>query len=354
MFHLTNNMGLFSFLNRKQTKTWAELLIQDKEQLTDDFIVFTLAKSPESDFNVAFKPGQYVTLEVQPSEQLIRRSYSICGKTANGFKIGVKRIENGAMSTFLHKEALKGGKISVHEPEGNFTVEEFQTICAFVAGSGITPLISIIEAYQGQKKFDVFYNTRFASDVIFQDFLQQVDATVYLSQEVKKGFKHGRLGYDELMKELKDNLHLLQADVYLLCGPEGFMEEIERGLLFFGVPENKIRKEFFVPPSKSLENDASTNAVTGSKLTVTLDERTSTIDVRGNNKTILEILEGAQLDPPYSCRGGVCSSCKAKITSGSAQMRQNFTLTDKEVAEGYILTCQAEITSNDITITFDA
>lgn len=347
-------MGLFSFLNRKQTKSWAELLIQEKEQLTDDFTVFTLVKSAESDFDAAFTPGQYVTLEIQSGAQPLRRSYSICGKTENGFKIGVKRIEGGIMSSHLHDRVQKGDTIKVHEPEGHFTAEEEHNICAFVAGSGITPLISMLEAHKTKKQFNVFYNTKSFNDLVFNDHLTEIGATVYLSQESKQGFKNGRLGYDALMEELKDNLRLLQSDAYLLCGPEGFMGEIERCLLFFGVPEGKIRKEFFVPPSTTDAPVSSDGVVNESTLTVMLDGQTTELNVSVKKKTVLEVLEAAKLDPPYSCRGGVCSSCKAKVISGTAKMRQNFTLTDKEVADGYVLTCQAEITSPRLSITFDA
>jgi ring-1,2-phenylacetyl-CoA epoxidase subunit PaaE len=347
-------MGLFSFLNRKQTKAWSDLVILEKEQMSGDFTVITLEKLENSDFDTAFIPGQYVTLEIESGGQALRRSYSICGKTEKGFKIGVKRIDGGVMSSYLHDKAQKGEKIRVHEPEGNFTIEEEHKICAFVAGSGITPVISMLEAHQGKKNFNVFYNTRTINDVVFSDHLTQVKATVYLSQERKEGFKEGRLGYDALMNELKDNLSLLQCDAYLLCGPEAFMAEIERCLLFFGVPEGKIRKEFFVPPSTTDAPVSSDGVVNESTITVMLDGQTTELNVSVKKKTVLEVLEAAKLDPPYSCRGGVCSSCKAKVISGTAKMRQNFTLTDKEVADGYILTCQAEITSPRLSITFDA
>jgi ring-1,2-phenylacetyl-CoA epoxidase subunit PaaE len=347
-------MGLFSFLNRKHTKSWAELLIQEKEQLTDDFTVFTLVKPAESEFDLAFIPGQYVTLEIQSGAQPLRRSYSICGKTDNGFKIGVKKIEGGIMSSYLHNRVQKGDKIKVHEPEGHFTAEDEHNICAFVAGSGITPLISMLEAYKNKKQFSVFYNAKSFNDVVFNNHLTVNGATVYLSQETKEGYKNGRLGYDALMEELKDNLSLLQSDAYLLCGPEGFMAEIERCLLYFGVPEGKIRKEFFVPPGKTDAPVSSNGLVDESTLIILLDGQTTELNVSVKKKTVLEVLEAAKLDPPYSCRGGVCSSCKAKVLSGTVKMRQNFTLTDKEVEEGIILTCQAEITSPRLSITFDA
>ena len=347
-------MGLFSFLNRKESRSWSELILQNKETLAEDFIVLTLEKETGSAFDASFIPGQYVTLEINNHDEIVRRSYSICGKTPTGFKIGVKKIADGKMSTYLHTQTQLGDKLKVHMAEGNFVLNGEQTVVAFVAGSGITPLISMLEAHADKKNFYVFYNTKKLSDLIFHEELKSTKATVYLSQETVEGYKSGRLDYEALMEELKENLALLQSDAYLLCGPEGFMAEIERCLLFFGVPEGKIRKEYFIPPSVSSNDAPIVPSIQGSSLTVELDGQVHTLNVGSKKKTILEIVEGEKLDPPYSCRGGVCSSCKAKIITGTATMRQNFTLSDKEVAEGYILTCQAEITSEEIRISFDA
>lgn len=346
-------MGIFSIFNRKQSRSWAELTVTDKEFLSDNFVVLTLQKDKECGFDPKFTPGQYVTVEVEQGGKAVRRSYSICGKSPEGFKIGVKRIEGGIMSNHLHHQTNTGDTLKVHVAEGEFTVEEYQRVCVFAAGSGITPMVAMIEAYSGQKEFHVFYNTRTHNELIYKEQLERTKAKVYLSQEEREGFKHGRLDYGALMEELKENLTLLQADAYMLCGPEGFMSEIERGLLFFGVPEGKIKKEFFIPPSPALEEVPAQKSVGECHITVVLDGQSTVLDASVKKRTLLEVLETAKLDPPYSCRGGVCSSCKAKITEGGAVMRQNFTLTDKEVAEGYILTCQADVTSPTISLTFD-
>jgi len=346
-------MGLFSIFNRKQSRSWAELTLTGKEFLSDSFVVLTLQKDKECGFDPKFTPGQYVTVEVEQGGKAVRRSYSICGKSSEGFKIGVKRIDGGVMSTHLHRQTNLGDKIKVHVAEGEFTVEDFQKVCVFAAGSGITPMMAMIEAYRHQKEFHVFYNTKTYDELIYREQLKDAKARIYLSQEEREGFKHGRLDYEALMEELKENLTLLQADAYMLCGPEGFMSEIERGLLFFGVPEGKIKKEFFIPPSPAEQEIPVQKSAEQCRITVMLDGQTTVFDASVKKRTLLEVLETAKLDPPYSCRGGVCSSCKAKITEGSAVMRQNFTLTEKEVAGGCILTCQADITSSTISVTFD-
>lgn len=346
-------MGIFSFLTGSKSSQWATLTITEKEHLTTDFVVLTLEKKSKDAFNTQFTPGQYVTLEIDLKGVQIRRSYSICGKSDNGFKIGVKRIEGGQMSPFLHDQTIIGSTVKVHVPEGGFVLNCEQNICAFVAGSGITPIASMIEAFIPGKSFRVFFGIRRASDMVFKPLLDSVKSTVYLSRESKEGYQNGRLDYNALMEELKADLTLLQADVYLLCGPVEFMQEIERGLLFFGVPEAKIKREYFTPPKKEAALD-NTNKINGPvAITATLDGQTHEFTFQAGKKTLLEGLEEQRLDPPYSCRGGVCSSCRAKVTSGKVSMRQNYTLTDKEVSDGYILTCQTDPCSETLSITFD-
>ena len=346
-------MGIFSFLSGSKSLQWATLTITEKEHLSPDFVVLTLEKNSKDSFNTQFTPGQYVTLEIDIKGVQIRRSYSICGKSENGFKIGVKRIEGGQMSPFLHDQTIKGSTVKVHIPEGGFVLNGEQNICAFVAGSGITPIASMIEAFNPGKSFRVFFGVKRVSDIVFKPLLDSVKSTVYLSQESQDGYKHGRLDYNALMEELKSDLTLLQSDVYLLCGPVEFMQEIERGLLFFGVPETKIKREYFTPPKKEATKE-NTNKINGPvAITATLDGQTHEFTFQAGKKTLLEGLEEQRLDPPYSCRGGVCSSCRAKVISGKVSMRQNYTLTDKEVADGYILTCQSDPCSETVSITFD-
>lgn len=348
-------MGIFSFLSGKKSSQWANLSVTKKDSLSPTFTVFTLVNTNNEPFSTSFIPGQYVTLSAEIEGKEIRRSYSICGAEENGFKIGVKKIDGGLMSSFLHDHIEKGSEIKVHVPEGSFVLNGEQTICAFVAGSGVTPLASMLEQYQSQKKFKVFYGIKKAEDYLFKPLLEKANARVYVSQEHVDGFRYGRLTYDAMMEELKMDLSLLQCDVYLLCGPEEFMNEIERGLTFFGVPENKIKREFFVSPVASNDKELQTGKYTGPvSVVATIDGKEHSFTYQSGKKSLLEGLEEARLDPPYSCRGGVCSSCRAKLTAGKVIMRQNYTLTDKEVEEGYVLTCQADACSGEIQLTFDA
>lgn len=347
---MTNNMGLLSFL-KKKSNTWVKCKVSKTEALSHDFKVISLQPSDDKSL-LDFIPGQYVTIEHIIEGKSVRRSYSICGNTEDAIQIGVKKIENGLMSSFLHSEVEIGSELTVHTAEGNFTLGTEKNVCALVAGSGITPIASMIQSNQKNVAFRIFYNVKKKEDVLFQSLLGQTNATIYLSQEISEGYLKGRLDYEALIEEIKNDLSILQSDVFLLCGPNGFMDEIDRCLKFFGVDEGKIRREFFIPPTSNTEDKS--NKFKGTcEVTVMLDGQEHQLSFEVGKKTLLEHFEEAKIDPPYSCRGGVCSSCKAKVKEGKVKMRQNYTLTDKEVSNGYVLTCQSEPDSEKIILSFD-
>lgn len=345
-------MGLFSFLKPSKNQKWHALKVGQKMAHSKDFIEISLEipKDLESKFN--FTPGQYVTVEDQIDGAPVRRSYSICAASKNPIKIGVKMVPNGLMSTHLHQSVQIGSSLNVHEPEGNFILNGVKSVAAFAAGSGITPIASMISAHQADIDFQVYYNIKTQEDILFKSLLDQVGCQYILTQEDSEAFTKGRINQELISGIVKQKMSILQSDVFLICGPENFMSEVRNSLLFFGVSESQIKMEYFTPPKDSTEKVQST--VDGiCTLNVTMDHETRTLEMNIGKKTILEALEGAKLDPPYSCRGGVCSSCKAKITEGSATMRQNYNLTDKEIGQGYILTCQADPSSQNLSLTFD-
>jgi len=346
-------MGLLSFLNSKKHGPWHTLEVSEKEHVSPTFVILTLKIPSEFSSKFIFEPGQYLTISNDFGGKEIRRSYSICSTDDQQLQIGVRRIDGGIMSTYLHDTLIIGTKVKVHIPEGNFTVKSAQKICVFAAGSGITPIASMVGKYGSTKEFKVFYNVKTEEEILFKDLLDTVQSTYYLSQQTQSPYQAGRLDYDALIEALKNDLSLLQCDSFLICGPNEFMEKIENGLNFFGVPEHKILQEHFIPPVKevSLDNPIQFEGI--AKLEVIMDGETHQLEMQTGKQTILEALEKAKLDPPYSCRGGVCSSCKAKVTSGTANMRQNFNLTQNEIAKGYILTCQADPTSANLTLSFD-
>lgn len=345
-------MGLFSFLKSDKNSKWNALRVVNKEHISPNFVILSLEVPEKLYENYQFIPGQYITIEQSVSNKTIRRSYSICSASKNPLKIGVKKVEGGEMSTFLHDVLHIGSELKAHIPEGNFTINEAHQICVFAAGSGVTPIASMVESYHQTKKIKVFNAIRYQTDFLFKETLDKVSTKYFISQENIPGFAFGRLDYNAILEEIKNDVGILKSDLFVLCGPEGFMAEAERALLFFGVSNTKIKREYFIPPTPKKKQD--TAVYSGKTMVhVVMSGEKHDIEMTAGKNTLLEVVEKAKLNPPYSCRGGVCSSCKAKITDGEAKMRQNFNLTDKEVADGYILTCQADPISEEITITFD-
>jgi ring-1,2-phenylacetyl-CoA epoxidase subunit PaaE len=205
----------------------------------------------------------------------------------------------------------------------------------------------------------LFYGNSSVSSALFLD---QIDALPgikthhFLSQEEKEGTTNSRITNESFTAAIKADLDLLKADAFLLCGPEEMIMNVASVLEFFGVNKSKIRFELFTTPvlMKTATEEPEKSAFSGtSQVTILLDSEVTKLSIPSKGATILEVAEKAGLDVPFSCRGGVCCSCRAKIVKGTAHMDTNFTLTDKDIADGYILACQAHPTSEELTLTFD-
>ncbi len=353
-------MGLFDRF--KSNKTAA--LPKGAHLLTVNSVQALTAQAVQIDFtvpdalsnNFKFQAGQYLTLALDINGEQLRRSYSICSSTSTGLSIGVKAIANGKASNFL-QNIKAGEELIVFEPEGNFTWQPtYKKVVAIAAGSGITPIISMLQTAADQTQFKLFYGNKRPEDALFLNEiieLQHTETILFYSQKDVEGAHFGRINDAELKEQIKNDLAMLQADAFFLCGPQQMVESAEKTLAFFGVSPQKIHKElFFVSEAKpAINTEASFSGK--SKVKVMIDGEIATFDMQGQDKSILELSEKAGLDAPFSCRGGVCSSCRAKVLKGSATMRMNHSLTDSEIADGYILTCQAFATSEELIVSFD-
>jgi ring-1,2-phenylacetyl-CoA epoxidase subunit PaaE len=358
-------MGLFSIFKKNASaplhKGFHAIQVVEKQQLTTQSVklVFDIPAELKKEFS--FAPGQYINLNVTLDGQEYRRSYSICSGPAEQLSIGVKAIENGKVSTFLVHTLQVGDLLHISKPEGNFGLKETdKTIVAFAAGSGITPILSIAKSIEGSnKELNLFYGNRNFDEILFRteiDILKQTKTSLYLSREKRDGCKEGRMDEANVRAEIKSNLDLLKADAFLICGPEAMIQTVEENLRFFGVSKEKIRYELFTTPvllaPQAIENTHS-DFSGESTVKVILEGETVEFKLHTEGETVLQAAENEGLDVPFSCRGGVCCSCKAKVTDGSASMKLNYSLTDEEVKKGYILTCQAHPTSENVTISFD-
>ncbi len=347
---------LFGKTNKSTPRGFSLVTIQAIDKLSADTVKVTLDVPQDGSFD--FIPGQYLNFSIQINNKEERRSYSICSGAGEPLAIAVKEVEKGLVSTWFNREASVGTEVLVSAPEGNFTKPETAKNCvAIAAGSGITPIMSIAKQLEGNGSLRLYYGNKTAADILFKseiDALQSTSPIYFLSKEDNDQFEKGRITKEIFIAEIKRDLSILKSDAFFLCGPEALIFDIREALEMFGVAKEKVFFELFTPPTnvETTSDAADSNFSGSSKITVIIDgeEETFTIDAK---KTILEGALSNSLDAPYSCRGGVCSTCKAKITNGTVKMNINYSLTDKEVEEGLVLTCQSHPTSSEITINYD-
>ena len=357
-------MALFGKLFKKEEKGhkgFYPLTISKIKRLTSDSVQVVLDVPSDLKSTFDFIPGQYINFIIEVNGKEERRSYSICSGKNEPLSVAVKAVENGTVSVWFNKEAKEGMTLSVSKPEGNFQLKDnAKKVVAFAAGSGITPILSIAKSLaNGVGEMDLFYGNKSQDSILFNDeitSLGHLTTSIYLTQEDKEGYKKGRLDKENISEIIKQDLSILKADAYFLCGPEEMIKAGVDTLKLFGVADAKIHFELFTTPTIMASKTAEpvSDFKGESDVKVTLDGEEIEFKLKANGKPILDVLDKEGFDAPYSCRGGVCCSCKAKVLEGKATMTMNYALTDEEVAEGYILTCQAHPASEKVVISFDA
>jgi ring-1,2-phenylacetyl-CoA epoxidase subunit PaaE len=354
-------MGIFDIFKKKEqnlkvSKGFYEVKLQI-ERLTKASVKVSFDIPTELNSTFDFIAGQYVNIEVSLNGISQRRSYSICSGKNEPLSIAVKAIDKGIVSNWLNTEAKNGDSIHISKPEGGFHLSEGQkNVVAIAAGSGITPILSIAKSLEGNGNLNLFYGNQSVDSAIFiqeLNALKCVVPTYYLSQETKEGYKKGRIDKENFTSEIKQNLELLKADCFFICGPEEMIHSTKEVLKFFGVQDSKIKFELFTTPTAVPVAKKEMNFKGKSHIKVMLDHEVTSFDMQVPGGTILEQVEKSGLDVPYSCRGGVCSSCKAKVLEGDVAMKLNYSLTDEEVAKGYVLTCQSIPQSSTVSLSYD-
>ncbi|GGD79952.1 ferredoxin--NADP reductase [Planktosalinus lacus] len=325
---------------------------------------FLVPENLQSEFK--YNAGQYLTLETEIQGAKIRRAYSLCSAPfEETLSVVVKEVKNGRFSKFANRELREGDMLSVLPPEGKFILEPNKnsqnTYAAFAAGSGITPVISIIKTVmeeEPESKFLLVYGNKSPEDTIFmkslmdlqQKFSQRFMLEFVFSRKELEGYQFGRISRSIANYFLKNKYKAHTFNSYFLCGPEPMIEELRETLSSNGISKEKIQFELFSSssvPEQTLEVSEGNTA-----LSVMLDDE-ETEFIMPQNKTVLEVVLEQNLDAPYSCQGGICSTCIARITEGAATMRKNQILTDDEIAEGLVLTCQAQPTTSVLKVDYD-
>lgn len=315
-----------------------------------------------------FKAGQYITLKTEIDGNEVRRDYSLCSSPKSGeVKVAVKEVENGTFSAHANNQLQAGDTLEVAPPKGRFIFEpndsKTKNIALFAAGSGITPILSIIKCALEEEVYSkviLVFGNKTTQDTMFLNELLELQhqykdrfsIQFVFSQADEDDAIFGRIEKSTVNYIMKNKHKHVDVDAFYLCGPEAMIHVVKDVLTEHGIDKNRIHFELF-KASKIDEVEEAGNLASGkTKITVTVDDETTTFEM-SQKQTILEAALDEDLDAPYSCQGGICSSCLARIKEGEATMRQNNILTESEVSEGLILTCQAHPTSSEIVVDYD-
>ncbi|MBL1280689.1 MAG: 2Fe-2S iron-sulfur cluster binding domain-containing protein [Fluviicola sp.] len=342
------------------------LPIKSIQKETSDAVSITFEVPAEYKKSFSFAAGQYLTLEAEINGEKVRRAYSIWkAPFENEISVLVKKIEDGKFSCFANNGLAASTRMSVAPPIGNFKlVENGKALTLFSAGSGITPIISIIkqQLFNGQdNKVVLFYVNRNQESVIFKDELDKLVATfpnqltvhhLFTREENTSNQFSGRIDAEKCKELSSEKVLNLKSDDFYMCGPEEMILSVKNYLLENQVDEKKIHFELF---SSSLPTDNTfDSSIEKATVFVTIDDDEFEYEYTiAEADSLLEAGNDSGLDLPFSCKGGVCCTCKAKVMEGEAKMIKNYALSEEEVADGYILTCQAHPTTEKLVISFD-
>jgi ring-1,2-phenylacetyl-CoA epoxidase subunit PaaE len=350
---------------RPSRSVFRRLVVRRVERLTADSAAITFAVPADLAGEFAFTAGQFLT--IRRGEQ--RRSYSICAPVGAPPRIGVREVAGGAVSGWLVREIRPGDTVEVQPPSGSFTpdlsVPGRHVLIA--AGSGITPMMSIaasVLAASEQSTVTLLYGNRRTGTVMFADevadlkdaYPARMQIVHVLSREPQEvELYSGRLDRERLSALLPATVDVAGVDDWWLCGPLAMTTAATEMLRELGAAAGRIHRELFwvgdEPPAEVVHDDAPVGQ--GARLTVILDGRSSTLTLPAGTP-VLDGAQQARPDLPFACKGGVCGTCRAKIVAGEATMRRNYALEQREIAAGYVLTCQALPKTDEITVDYDA
>ena len=338
------------------------LIVGAVERLTPQSVVISLDVNNDLSSSYAYLAGQYISLELEINGNKVRRSYSICSSPISGLlQVGIKEVPNGIFSTYVNRKIKKGDEIKAGIPEGRFIFDSKNNsipIMAVAAGSGITPIMSILRSFldsTSDTPFTLIYGNKTPEKTMFYNELKSLEGRFdalkihwSFSEEKIDGAEFGRIDSAFLNYVLKNEPKSYPKLIYL-CGPEKLIDSSKQFFLEKGFNENDILIELF---TSSIQIPQQKNYIEEGLLNIKCDDVTHQL-ILDQNKTLLEIALNEKIDVPYSCQGGVCSSCIARVTEGKVDMSNNQILTDEEINEGLILSCQAIPKSKKIAIDFD-
>jgi len=351
-----------------------QLTVTDISKTIREAVIVTLAPASGDEGTFDFLAGQYLTFRHKFDGEELRRSYSICaGKDEGVLQVGIKRVDGGAFSTWANTKIKVGDTIDAMEPMGNFhtPIEPNSTknYLAFAGGSGITPVLSIIKttlAQEPHSSFTLVYSNRAVNTIMFREELEDLKNRYMGRLSVIHILKHnaeeselftGRVDAKKCGQLFKLWIDIKSIDTAFICGPQPMMLAIVDALKDHGLKKEQIKFELFGSnqPGRAAQKagtvgDGKTGVQT--LATITLDGTTRTFAMP-EGSTVLEVAKANQMDVPFACQAGVCSTCRAKVIEGEVEMMNNHALEDYEVEQGYVLTCQSLPRSKVVVVDYD-
>jgi len=352
------------------------LKVKDVRPETADCVSVALEIPEALAAEFKFAPGQYITFRRGVGEAEIRRSYSICaGPNDCELRVAIKKVEQGKFSTYANAELKAGDMVEVMPPMGNFTIKrkvvKHKNYLAIVAGSGITPVMSIMKSVlegDAEANFTLVYGNKSRGTIIFREaiealknkYMQRLRVYHVLSREsMDVPLFNGRITAEKCKQLCEKLIDINGIDEAFICGPEEMILSVRQQLIDLGMDSAQVHMELFTSPDQpkaTHDKWVKENAVDSgkmSKVSITLDGTTFEMDLAYNGDSILDAALKVGADLPFACKGGVCCTCRAKVTSGEVEMEVNYALEPDEVKKGFVLTCQSHPRTERVVVDFD-
>jgi ring-1,2-phenylacetyl-CoA epoxidase subunit PaaE len=351
------------------------ITVKEVRRETSDAVSVAFLLPDELKEEFKFKQGQYITLKLNLNGEELRRSYSICSSPFDGddLRVAIKKVNGGRVSNYINADLKAGDRLEVMTPMGNFYSElnatNHKNYVLFAGGSGITPMMSIIKAVfdkEPNSKISLFYGNLNESATIFKGELDSLSSqyaeklkVYYIFDKPENtnwpALQTGIMDQAKVNALIENHVGLNYHNEFFICGPTPMMDNVRMVLEKLQIKKESIHVEYFtasLEASKTAETDNSAEIT--AQVTVIMYGMETEMELSSKGKTVLDAALDAGVDVPFACKGAVCCTCRAKIIEGKVKMDANFALTEEEVAQGYILTCQAHPVTPVVKIDYDA
>ena len=345
------------------------LTIKSIQPQTEQAICIAFDLAPEQLDAFQYQPGQHLTIRHLTDDGELRRCYSICSDTQEDMSIAIKKIDQGQFSTWANAHLKAGDVLEVMPPQGVFFQKAAkaggQNYLGFAAGSGITPILSIVKSVlnrQADATFTLVYGNRSWKQTMFSEqimdlkdrFKERLQLVNIFSRELNDSeIFNGRIDAEKLQQLFQANLISAEADHCFACGPEEMMTAVETVLPTWGIQRSKIHTERFNTGTAPKATAQQMESRSEERVNIILDGRELIVEVSKQDDSILDAALRAGADLPYACKGGVCATCKCKVLEGQVEMAVNYSLEEDEIQKGYVLSCQARPTTANVRLSFD-